>query len=130
MKDTISSFCKGLGVHDNIITALLSSTPDAFIRWLLGEEYVTAEIMDSIILYWPCKPVEKWYPNRNKSDCYADLPIQLFIFINQYEKLEYQEDLLYKYLNYDFDQLIIRNCLRNINREMNEFNKYTTRTYS
>lgn len=43
---------------------------------MLGDPYLTAVIMDDIILYWPCKRLDKWYPRPNLTACYADLPIQ------------------------------------------------------
>lgn len=82
MRDTIDSLCRGMGIHDNIISTLISSDPNSFLRWLLGEEYLTAEIVDEIILYWPCKKIESWYPGGNGSACYIDLPVS---FLNDKE---------------------------------------------
>ncbi|CAI6374932.1 unnamed protein product [Macrosiphum euphorbiae] len=75
MKSAIDNICMGMGVHDGMLNSLLNSAPDYFIRWILDNEYLTANIMDDVVLYWPCQPVARWFPTPNMTVCYSDLPI-------------------------------------------------------
>lgn len=76
LKDTVENLCTGLGVHAGVLYSLVDKSPDEYIRWILGDAYLTATIMDDVVLYWPCRKVELWHIRPNLTICYAELPVQ------------------------------------------------------
>lgn len=76
MGDTITSMCKELQQQAGVLGAISGLSPDAYIRWLLDDPYLTATILDDIAIYWPCKPVDKWFARPNTTKCYTELPIR------------------------------------------------------
>lgn len=76
MSKTVSAICKDLGVHESMLKVKAHQSPDALIRWTLDHPYLTASIMDETIIYWPCKPVNRWYTRPNMTESYTELPIQ------------------------------------------------------
>lgn len=75
MSETLRDLCGEVLTQRDMLNALMAEAPDVFIRWVLGEEYLTTEIVGDVIMYWPFKRVEKWYARENITECYADLPV-------------------------------------------------------
>lgn len=55
---------------------MISTAPDEYARWVLGNSLITAVILDDVMLYWPCQQIDKWYPDTNGTECYSALPVQ------------------------------------------------------
>lgn len=75
ISDTLHDLCSEVLTHRDMINALMTGAPNVFIRWVFREEHLTAEIVGDVVMYWPCKSIEKWYARENTTECYADLPV-------------------------------------------------------